>query len=115
MAIWNILRTFGTFYDHLVHFVFVWYIFPVLVSWTNKNLATLAMIRDGRNKLRIQNVNSKQIANSKCTFQHAKKIPFFTLRKFVRRFHWTKLFFFNSRHENDKWLVPKILFLKRRQ
>jgi hypothetical protein len=27
MAIWNILRTFGIFYDHLVHFVFVWYIF----------------------------------------------------------------------------------------
>jgi hypothetical protein len=27
MAIWCILRTFGTFYDHLVHFVFIWYIF----------------------------------------------------------------------------------------
>jgi hypothetical protein len=27
MAIWNILRTFGIFYDHLVHFVFIWYIF----------------------------------------------------------------------------------------
>jgi hypothetical protein len=26
MAIWNILRTFGIFYDHLVHFVFIWYI-----------------------------------------------------------------------------------------
>jgi hypothetical protein len=26
MAIWNILRIFGTFYDHLVHFVFIWYI-----------------------------------------------------------------------------------------
>jgi hypothetical protein len=24
MAIWNILQTFGTFYDHLVHFVFIW-------------------------------------------------------------------------------------------
>jgi hypothetical protein len=40
-AIWNILRTFGTFYGHLVHVVFIWYIFPVLVSWTKKNLATL--------------------------------------------------------------------------
>jgi hypothetical protein len=28
MAIWNILRTFGIFYDHLVHFMIIWYIFP---------------------------------------------------------------------------------------
>jgi hypothetical protein len=41
MAIWNILQTFGIFYDHLVQFVFIWYIFPVLVSDTMKNLATL--------------------------------------------------------------------------
>jgi hypothetical protein len=27
MAIWNILQTFGILYDHLVHFVFVRYIF----------------------------------------------------------------------------------------
>jgi hypothetical protein len=27
MAIWNVLWTFGIFYDHLVHFVFIWYIF----------------------------------------------------------------------------------------
>jgi hypothetical protein len=27
MAILNILRTFGIFNDHLVHFVFIWYIF----------------------------------------------------------------------------------------
>jgi hypothetical protein len=27
MAIWNILWRFGIFYDHLVHFVFIWYIF----------------------------------------------------------------------------------------
>jgi hypothetical protein len=27
MALWDILRTLGIFYDHLVHFVFVWYIF----------------------------------------------------------------------------------------
>jgi hypothetical protein len=37
----NILRTFGTFYEHLVHFVFLRYIFPVLVPWAKKNLATL--------------------------------------------------------------------------
>jgi hypothetical protein len=27
MTIWNILHTFGIFYDQLVHFVFIWYIF----------------------------------------------------------------------------------------
>jgi hypothetical protein len=41
MAIWNILQAFGKFYDHLLHFVFIWYIFPVLVSCTKKNLAIL--------------------------------------------------------------------------
>jgi hypothetical protein len=29
MAIWNILMRFGKVYGHLVHFVFIWYIFPV--------------------------------------------------------------------------------------
>jgi hypothetical protein len=41
MAVWNILRTFGIFYEILVHFVLIWYIFPVLVYCTKKNLATL--------------------------------------------------------------------------
>jgi hypothetical protein len=41
MAIWNTLRTFGKFYDRLVHFVLIWYIFTVLVSRNKKNLATL--------------------------------------------------------------------------
>jgi hypothetical protein len=36
MAVWNILPTFGIFYDRLVHFVFIWYIFPVLVSVPTK-------------------------------------------------------------------------------
>jgi hypothetical protein len=38
------LWRFGIFYDHLVHFVFIWCIFPVLVSSTKKNLATLFQI-----------------------------------------------------------------------
>jgi hypothetical protein len=42
MAIWNILWRFGIFYVRLVHFVLIWYIFPVLVSCTKKNLATLS-------------------------------------------------------------------------
>jgi hypothetical protein len=28
MAIWNILQTFGIFYDHLVHFLRFWYHVP---------------------------------------------------------------------------------------
>jgi hypothetical protein len=34
-------QTFGIFYDHLVHFVFIWYIFSALVSMQQKYLATL--------------------------------------------------------------------------
>jgi hypothetical protein len=40
-AIWNILRTSGIFLYHLLHFAFIWYIFPVLVPHNKKNLATL--------------------------------------------------------------------------
>jgi hypothetical protein len=36
---------FGLFYGHFVHFVAIWYIFPVLVSFTKKNLATLQPFR----------------------------------------------------------------------
>jgi hypothetical protein len=35
------LRSFGIFCDHLVYFVVIWYIFPVLVCCTKVNLATL--------------------------------------------------------------------------
>jgi hypothetical protein len=31
----------GRFYGHLVHLAPIWYILPVLVFWTKKNLATL--------------------------------------------------------------------------
>jgi hypothetical protein len=31
----------GIFFYHLVYFVAIWYIFPVLVYYTKKNLATL--------------------------------------------------------------------------
>jgi hypothetical protein len=41
ISILNIILTFGIFYDYLVLLMFIWYIFPVLVSWTKKNLATL--------------------------------------------------------------------------
>jgi hypothetical protein len=39
MTTWNISWRFGIFYDHLVHFVFIWYIFSGF--GTKKNLATL--------------------------------------------------------------------------
>jgi hypothetical protein len=41
LAVWSILRLFGMFLGHLVYFMIFWYIFPVLVCFTKKNLATL--------------------------------------------------------------------------
>jgi hypothetical protein len=35
----------GRFYGHLIYFVALWYIFPVLVCCTKKNLATLQTTR----------------------------------------------------------------------
>jgi hypothetical protein len=43
MAIRNTLRTLGMFFDRLVHFVFIWYLFPVWVLRAMKNLATLVL------------------------------------------------------------------------
>jgi hypothetical protein len=37
--VWNILRSVGILYGHLVCFLVIWYIFQVLVSFTEKNLA----------------------------------------------------------------------------
>jgi hypothetical protein len=34
----------GIFYGHLARFVFIWYLFPVLVSCSKTNLATLVNI-----------------------------------------------------------------------
>jgi hypothetical protein len=45
MAIGNILPTFVILYDHLVQFMFIWYIFPILISCSKKNLATLLLGR----------------------------------------------------------------------
>jgi hypothetical protein len=44
MSIWNILQTFGMFYDPLVHLCSFGTFFPVSVSCTEKNLATLIII-----------------------------------------------------------------------
>jgi hypothetical protein len=61
MAIWNILETFGTYYDHLVHFVFIFYIL-VLVSCTKKNLATLLNIGDAISGCYLSNIVSAALA-----------------------------------------------------
>jgi hypothetical protein len=50
-TVWSYFQTFGIFYDHLVHFVFIGYIFPVLVTCTKKNLATLNPSRFSQGKL----------------------------------------------------------------
>jgi hypothetical protein len=44
MDIRYILQPFEIFYDRLVYFVVIWYIFPVLVHCTKKNLATLVVL-----------------------------------------------------------------------
>jgi hypothetical protein len=40
--LWSISWPNGISYGHLVHFVVIWYIFPVLVCCTEINLATLS-------------------------------------------------------------------------
>jgi hypothetical protein len=42
MVISNVLSPFGIFGVHFIYFMVIWYIFPVLVSCTMKNLATPA-------------------------------------------------------------------------
>jgi hypothetical protein len=48
IAVLSILRPNGIFYGRLVHFVVIWYIFPVLVCCTEKNLATPVVLPFGR-------------------------------------------------------------------
>jgi hypothetical protein len=78
LTIWSILRPLQIFYGHLVYFVVIWYIlwsfgifFPVLVSCTKKNLATLLLIGffernrcKGRNFTSIRNIEAVVL----CTF-----------------------------------------------
>jgi hypothetical protein len=48
MAAWSILQIFGIFCSHLVHFMVIWYSFPVLVRCTKKNLANLTEVLNFR-------------------------------------------------------------------
>jgi hypothetical protein len=41
MDIWSILRPIGKLHGNLVYYVGIWYIFPVLVFCSKKNLAIL--------------------------------------------------------------------------
>jgi hypothetical protein len=41
MATWNIFQTLEICYDHLVHVVFIWYIYQRFGKMYQKNLATL--------------------------------------------------------------------------
>jgi hypothetical protein len=76
-AIWNILRI---FYDHLVHFVFIWYIFPVLVSCTSKNLATLIwwLVRHNEISRRKRSI---------CAFDYDRKMG--RKKTHIKNFFWT--------------------------
>jgi hypothetical protein len=54
----SILQYIVIFYGHLVEFVVIWYIFPVLVFCTKKNLATL----QSRGELEILETSCQQDA-----------------------------------------------------
>jgi hypothetical protein len=49
----------GIFYGYLVHFVYIWYIFPVLVTCTKKNLATLKLKQEDPSEEIEMNIPSK--------------------------------------------------------
>jgi hypothetical protein len=46
MSIWSILRPFGVFYGHLVHFTRFGTFEPIMVFCIKKNLATLVGIAE---------------------------------------------------------------------
>jgi hypothetical protein len=46
MTIGAILRLLGIFCGHLVYFMVIWYIFPIFVCYTKKNLAPLPSFVD---------------------------------------------------------------------
>jgi hypothetical protein len=57
MDAWSIVRPFVIFYGHFLKLEVIWYIFPVLVFCTKKNLATLLVIPGPR----VLDVNVKKI------------------------------------------------------
>jgi hypothetical protein len=75
----NILWPLGTFSVDLVHFVLIWYIFPVLVSRTNKNLATLPLSGETfENVAHVPSENfhtSLDTSNSKLNSTRIKPVP----------------------------------------
>jgi hypothetical protein len=72
----HILWTFGIFYDRLIHFVFIWYIFPVLVSRTKNNLATLAQSP----RIQVTSAKEKEVA------EKLKSVIFFLQKSFFDLF-----------------------------
>jgi hypothetical protein len=82
MAIWNVLRTFVIFYEHLVLFVFIWYIFLVLVSCTKKNLASLGLPRRtktvSRRKIETK-IEEETFPTLECRQRPAKFVEIFVL------------------------------------
>jgi hypothetical protein len=57
--IWYILWQFGIFCGILVYFVAIWYIFPVLVCCTKKNLAVLLRSTYGVRQIQAKSVIEK--------------------------------------------------------
>jgi hypothetical protein len=54
---WYILWTFSLFHGHSIYFMAVWYIFPVLVCCSKKNLATLPSMHGTQKRTRDSFIN----------------------------------------------------------
>jgi hypothetical protein len=67
----------GIFYGKLVNVVVIWYIFPVLVCFTEKNLATLSVVKTRQPRFLMYIVTSAQPKGlevlSQLTFQYIYK------------------------------------------
>jgi hypothetical protein len=63
MAIWSILWPFGICFGHLVYYPPFWYILPILVCCTKKNLATLVVMVEAPNLL--ENVSKNSLNKNK--------------------------------------------------
>jgi hypothetical protein len=76
MVIWYILLSLGIFCGNLVYFVVIWYIFPVWVFCTKKNVATLVqahLIRSGKARAYTIRASSRsEAADQSATFLHNK-------------------------------------------
>jgi hypothetical protein len=64
---WHTLRPLEIYYAHLIYFVVVWYIFPILVRCNNKCLATLHTIGRGKFYVTAEATELETMFAKKCS------------------------------------------------